>query len=77
MIFTNSKVYDVLKWIALVCLPAVTTLWLTIASIWSLPYGEPIGATLGAITVFLGALLGISSIQYNKILESNKDNKSC
>ena len=77
MIFKNSKVYDVLKWIVLVCLPALTTLWLTIGAIWSLPYTEPIGATLGAITVFLGALLGISSIQYKRLESENKDKESC
>ena len=69
MVFKNSKVYDVLKWVTMVCLPAVTTLWLTLASIWHFPYAEPIGATLGAITVFLGALLGIGSIQYAKQIE--------
>ena len=67
MIFKDSKVYDVLKWIDMVVLPAITTLWLTLATIWGFPYAEPIGATLGAITVFLGALLGISSIQYQKL----------
>lgn len=68
-----NKVYDVLKWITMVCLPAITTLWLTLASIWGFPYAEPIGATLGAITVFLGALLGISSITYAKSLESGEE----
>lgn len=67
MIFKNSKVYDILKWITMVALPAITTLWLTLATIWGFPYAEPIGATLGAITVFLGTLLGISSIQYQKL----------
>lgn len=75
MIFKDSKVYDILKWVAMVCLPAATTLWLTIGAIWSIPYTEPIGATMGAITVFLGALLGISSIQYSKIIEKNKGGK--
>ena len=70
MIFNNSKVYDVLKWIALVCLPALTTLWLTLANIWGFPYAEEIGATMTAITAFLGALLGVSSIQYKKRLEA-------
>ena len=67
-----NKVYDVMKWITMVALPAVTTLWLTLASIWGFPYAEPIGATLGAITVFLGALLGISSITYAKRIESGE-----
>lgn len=62
----SNKVYDILKWITMVGLPAVTTLWLTLASIWQFPFAEPIGATLGAVTVFLGAVLGISSINYAK-----------
>lgn len=74
MIF-NSKVYDALKWIALVALPAITTLWLALASIWGWPYAEAIGATLAAITAFLGALLGVSSVQYAKKLESEKGGK--
>lgn len=61
----SNKTYDILKYIVTIVLPAVTTLWLTIASIWNIPYGEPIGATMGAITVFLGALIGISSKNYN------------
>lgn len=71
MIFKDSKVYDFLKWCVMVFLPAITTLWLTLASIWQFPYAEPIGATLGAITVFLGALLGIGNVKY-KLL--NKEN---
>ena len=62
----SNKVYDVLKWIALVALPAITALWLTLANIWGFPYAEAIGATLAAVTTFLGALLGISSIQYKR-----------
>ena len=71
----NNKVYDVLKWVTLVALPATTALWLTLANIWGFPYAEAIGATLAAITTFLGALLGISSYNYNKSLKAGtKDN---
>lgn len=72
-----NKVYDCLKWIALVGLPATTTLWLTLGSIWNWgDFVEPVGATLGAVTVFLGALLGISSIQYAKenAIEEGEEN---
>lgn len=65
----NNKVYDILKWIALVGLPALTALWLTLANIWGFPYAEAIGATMAAVTTFLGAILGISSIQYAKTLK--------
>ena len=71
----NNKVYDVLKYITMIALPAVTALWLTLANIWGFPYAEAIGATLAAITTFLGALLGISSYNYNKSLNAeSKDN---
>ena len=66
----SNKVYDVLKWVTLVALPAITALWLTLANIWGFPYAEAIGATMTAITAFLGALLGVSSIQYKKRLEA-------
>lgn len=68
----NNKVYDVLKWIALVGLPALTALWLTLANIWGFPYAEAIGATMAAVTTFLGAILGISSIQYQKKIGGEK-----
>lgn len=69
----SNKTYDILKYIVTIGLPALTTLWLTLASIWSIPYGEPIGATMGAITVFLGALIGISNANYRK--EQNDTDK--
>lgn len=62
----NNKVYDVLKWIAMYLLPALGTLYFAIASIWGLPYGEQIVGTITAIDTFLGVILGISTVQYNK-----------
>lgn len=62
----SNKLYDKLKWICTIFMPALTTLWLTIASIWNIPYGEPIGATMGGVTVFIGALIGVSTMQYRK-----------
>lgn len=72
----NNKVYDILKWVALVGLPALTALWLTLANIWGFPYAEAIGATMAAVTTFLGAVLGISSIQYQKKLGGGDDGKA-
>lgn len=71
----NNKVYDILKWVALVGLPALTALWLTLANIWGFPYAEAIGATMAAVTTFLGAVLGISSIQYQKKIGGDSDDK--
>ena len=71
----NNKVYDILKWVALVGLPALTALWLTLANIWGFPYAEAIGATIAAVTTFLGAILGISSITYAKKIGGLEDGK--
>lgn len=62
----NNRVYDVMKWVSLVCLPALGTLYFALAGIWGFPYGEQVVGTIMAVDTFLGALLGISSIQYNK-----------
>lgn len=62
----SNKTYDLLKWIALVVLPASGTLYFTLSGIWGLPYGEQIVGTITAVDTALGALLGISNAQYKK-----------
>jgi hypothetical protein len=62
----SNKIYDILKQIALVWLPALGTLYFALAGIWGLPYAEQIVGTITAIDTFLGAILGISTIQYKK-----------
>lgn len=66
MIFKNSRVYDILKWIALVVLPALSTLYIGLGQFWNIPYPSQIAGTIMLVDAFLGALLGISSIQYAK-----------
>ena len=68
----NDKVYDILKWIALVCLPAIGTLYFALASIWGFPYAEEIVGTITAIDTFLGVLLGIASSTYRKNIVTNE-----
>lgn len=62
----SNKVYDVLKFIAQIFLPALGTLYFALAGIWGFPYGEEVVGTIMAIDTFLGALLGLSSANYNK-----------
>lgn len=62
----SNKLYDTLKWIALILLPALGTLYFALAGIWGFPYGEQIVGTITAIDCFLGALLGISNAAYKK-----------
>lgn len=63
MVFSDN-VYDTLKWIAQIALPALGTLYFALAQIWGLPYGEQIVGTITAIDAFLGALLKLSSDNY-------------
>ena len=60
----NDKVYDVLKWIATIALPAIGTLYFALASIWGLPMGEQVVGTITAVDTFLGVLLGLSNRTY-------------
>ena len=62
----KDSVYDVLKWLAMFFLPALALLVQTVFSIWGIPYGEQISATIVAINAFIGACIGISNIGYNK-----------
>ncbi len=69
----KNETYDILKWIAQILLPAVGTLYFALASIWGLPYAEQIVGTITAIDCFLGALLGISTMKFNKFNQSLSD----
>ena len=62
----SNKVYDILKFIAMVILPAIGTLYFGLARIWKLPYAEEIVGTSTIIDTFLGTILGINSSQYKK-----------
>ncbi len=62
----SDKMYDILKWVAQILLPALGTLYFALAGIWGFPYAEAVVGTITAIDTFLGVILGISSINYNK-----------
>lgn len=62
----KNSTYDVLKWVAQILLPAIGTLYFALAQIWGFSYAEQIVGTITAIDCFLGALLGISTMQYKQ-----------
>lgn len=68
----SNKVYNVLKWVAMIALPALATLYLGLSQIWGLPYGEEVSATITLIDTFLGTVLMISTSQYNKRVGSDE-----
>ena len=60
----SNKMYDFLKFVAQILLPALGTLYFALAEIWGFPYAKEIVGTITAIDAFLGAILGISSANY-------------
>lgn len=64
-LIVSNKLYDFLKFVAQVFLPALGALYFGLSQIWGLPNGEEVVGTITLVDVFLGALLQISTRQYN------------
>lgn len=62
----SNKLYDAIKWIALIVLPALGTLYFALAGIWNWPFADQVVGTITAVDTFLGAICGIASSSYNK-----------
>lgn len=63
MIFKN-RTFDVLKWVNMVCIPAVAAAYSQLAALFGWPYGSEVAETAVILSTLLGALLGISNYQY-------------
>jgi len=61
-----DKLYDILKWVTMIVLPALATAYVGLASIWGWPFADEVAKTTAVVCTLLGALLGISTAQYNK-----------
>ena len=70
----SNALYDALKYVAQIVRPALGTLYAALAVLWGFPYGEQIVGTISAVDVFLGALLKISTDNYNKALKDENAN---
>lgn len=66
MIFKNDKIYNILKYFALVVFNAIGVFYKGIAEIWNLPYGNEVALTCSALSLLVGTLIGVSSYKYNK-----------
>ena len=69
----KNKTYDILKYIAMIAMPALGTFYFAIAQIWGLPFGEEIVGTIAAVDTLLGALLRISSKNYYTRLDNEEE----
>lgn len=64
----SNKMYDILKWVALIVLPAIAILYESLAGIWGLPFAAEIPDTITAVDLFLGVLLGVSNAAYKNTI---------
>lgn len=69
----NIKLYNILKFLSQILLPAIGTLYFALSTIWNFPYADHIIGTLAAIDTFFGALLmiknpTISQIEKNEVI---------
>lgn len=62
----SNKLYDSLKWLVIIVLPALATLYAALAAVWAWPYSDQVVTTITAVDTFLGAVLCISSATYNR-----------
>lgn len=63
-----DKVYETLKWICLIVIPAINVLWTTLGTTWGWSYVDPISKTITAVALFLGSIIGVSTINYRSNL---------
>lgn len=61
-----DKLYDILKWVVIIVLPALATLYAALSAVWAWPYSDQVVTTVTAVDTFLGAVLCISTATYHK-----------
>lgn len=69
----DDKVYEFLKWLGLIALPALATFWGVIGKVWEIPHTAEIVTTVTAIATLIGALIGVSTRAYNQEKEEEND----
>lgn len=67
-----GRVYDILKWLALIALPAVAWLVGAVGPQWGLPHCGELVTTINAIGLFIGALIGVSQLTFVKADEDGQ-----
>lgn len=68
----SNRLYDILKWCALVAFDAIGFAYQQLALVWDLPYGDEVYKTFTIISILIGTLIGVSGITY---ANKNKENK--
>lgn len=61
----DNRVYDILKWLVMIAIPALTTAYVGLAGVWGWPCADDVAKTAAVVCTLLGSLLGISTAEYN------------
>jgi len=69
----SNELYDILKWVVIVVIPALTTAYVALAGIWNWPFAAEVAKTSAAVCTLLGAILGISTAQYNREISDTNE----
>lgn len=69
----NDKVYNVLKWLGLVVMPAIAVLVKAVFPVWGLPYADAIATTSSAIGLFIGTIIGVSQMNLKPELDAEPE----
>lgn len=62
----SSATYDILKWLVLIVIPALTTFYAVLDNLFAWGYAEIVTTISAATCTCIGAIIGISTAQYNK-----------
>lgn len=68
----SNRMYDVMKWIVTLLLPALGSLYFGLSEIWNLPHGDKVVGTITLIVTFLSVVLKISNVRYKRDLEETE-----
>lgn len=69
----SNKLFDIIRFLCEILIPAIGTLYFGLSKIWGLPYGHEVVGTCSCIAVFLGAIIGISRANYNATIDAVDD----
>jgi len=58
-----NRAYDVLKWLALIVLPAIGVLVQTLGPVWGWTWADPAATTINAVALTIGVVIGASTLK--------------
>lgn len=66
----SNSTYDILKWLVLIVIPSLTTFYAVCDNVFGWGYAEIVTTISAAFCACVGAIIGISTAEYNKTKNS-------